>query len=61
MSKYDEIHVGLDTPDLHEHIQIALANIPVLESRIEASYLDQPDLSRKRLKPFATLLNEISR
>lgn len=61
MSKYDEIHVGLDTPDLHEHIQIALANIPVLENRIEASYLDQPDLSRKRLKPFATLLNEISR
>jgi len=61
MSKYDEIRVGLDSPDLHEQIQIALANIPVLESRVEASYLDRPDLSRKRLKPFATLLNEISR
>lgn len=61
MSKYDEIHMGLNTSDLHESIQIALANIPVLKSRIEASYLDKPDLSRKRLKPFATLLNEISR
>ena len=48
MSKYDEIHVGLDTPDLHEHIQIALANIPVLESRIEASYLDQAGRKESR-------------
>jgi hypothetical protein len=61
MTSYDEINVGTDASDLHESIQIALANIPVLESCIEASYLGQPNLSRKRLKPFATLLNEISR
>jgi predicted amidohydrolase len=60
MVRFDEVRIGLDRPDLHERIQIALANIRVLESNVEASYLRQPNLSRKRLKPFANLLNEIS-
>lgn len=60
MNKYDEIKIGLDTPDLHERIQIAVANIPVLEKNIEASYLGKPNITRQRLKPFSTLLNEIS-
>lgn len=61
MNKYDEIEVGLSTPDLHENIQIALANIPVSLEQIEASYLNKPDLERKRLKPLTGLLNEISK
>jgi hypothetical protein len=61
MARYEEIKVGLSTPDLHGSIQIALANIRVLNSRVEASYLGTPDLSRERLKPFSCLLNEISR
>jgi hypothetical protein len=60
MTAYDEIKVGLDTPDLHQSIQIALANIPVQQEQIEASYLGRPILTRQRLKPLTTLLNEIS-
>jgi hypothetical protein len=61
MPKYDEIEVGLGAPDLHEKIQVALANIPVLDWQVEASYLGKPDLSRARLKPFASLLNDIAK
>lgn len=61
MPKYVEIKVGLDTPDLHLNIQIALANIPVLREQIEASYLGSPVLTRWRLKQLTNLLNDISR
>lgn len=61
MPKYDEISIGLATPDLHQNIQIALANIPVLNRHVEASYLSRPIQTRRRLKPMAKLLNNISR
>jgi hypothetical protein len=61
MAKYDEIKVGLDMPDLHESIQIALANVPVQEEHVEASYSGRPILTRQRLKLLAMLLNDISR
>ena len=61
MQKYDEIKVGLTIPDLHDYIQIALANIPIDQMQVEASYLRTPVLTRKRFKPFANLLNDISR
>lgn len=57
---YEQIQVGLETPDLHKEIRIALANIPVLQEQIEASYLGTPVLTRQRMKPLTTLLNEIS-
>ncbi|MBI5633902.1 MAG: hypothetical protein HZA15_10525 [Nitrospirae bacterium] len=60
MPKYDEIRVGLETPDLHQTMQIALANVPVSHEQVEASYLGRPILTRQRLKPMAKLLNEIS-
>lgn len=61
MPKFDVVKIGLDEPDLHEKIQVALANIPVLDGNIQDSYLGKPDLSRKRLKPVANLLNDISK
>lgn len=61
MSKFVQIDVGLDTPDLHESIQVALANVPVFEAHIEASYLGEPVVSRERFKLFSKLLNEIAR
>lgn len=61
MSKFDVVKVGLEKPDLHEKIQVALANIPVWNDNIQDSYLGKPDLSRKRLKPVANLLNDISK
>jgi hypothetical protein len=61
MTDYDVIKVGLDTPDLHQSIQIAIANIPVLQEQVEASYLENPILTRQRLKPLTSLLNDISR
>ncbi|MCB1814040.1 MAG: hypothetical protein KDK04_20325 [Candidatus Competibacteraceae bacterium] len=60
MSKFDRINIGLNIPDLHSSIQIALANISVLERHIESSYLSKPVVSRSRLTPFTKLLNEIS-
>jgi len=61
MNKFDVVQVGLAKPDLHEKIQVALANIPVWDGNIENSYLGKPDMSRKRLKPVASLLNDISK
>lgn len=61
MPKFDTVKIGLKTPDLHTKIQVALANIPVRDSDIQDSYLGKPDLSRKRLKPIANLLNDISK
>ena len=60
MPTFDLVTVGASTSDLHESIRIALANIPVSASDIEASYLGKPNLSRARLKPFTSLLNEVS-
>ena len=60
MLKYEEISIGCGSSDLHDRIQIALANVPVSHSDVEASYLRKPNLSRERLKPFANLLNEVS-
>lgn len=58
--QFDEITVGVGAVDLHDSIQIALANVPVDEKNVEASYLGSPQLGRARLKPFTTLLNEVS-
>jgi hypothetical protein len=60
MISFTRIDIGLETPDLHENIQVALANIPVVDFNIEASYLKHPVVSMERLKPFTNLLNEIS-
>jgi hypothetical protein len=60
MLSFDMITTGTASTDLHDSIQIALANIPVMFSDIEASYLGHPNLSRERLKPFTNLLNEVS-
>jgi hypothetical protein len=61
MPKYERVNIGLNFPDLHSDIQIALANMPVLKSNVVASYLEEPRLSRTRLGQFSTLLNDISR
>lgn len=58
--QFDEVTVGVGATDLHDTIQIALANVPVDEQNVEASYLGSPKLGRARLKPFTTLLNEVS-
>ena len=60
MPSYMQIDIGLDAPDLHGSIQVALANIPVLGKNIEASYLECPVVSGERLGPFSKLLNDIS-
>jgi len=57
---YDEVTVGVGSTDLHNSVLIALANVPVDQKNVEASYLGTPRLGRARLKPFTTLLNEIS-
>lgn len=61
MLSYNEVTVGLGSIDLHDSIQIALANVPVDENDVEASYLGKPRLGRARLKPFTTLLNEVAK
>jgi hypothetical protein len=60
MTRYQEIEIGPDNPDLHGKIRVALANVPVTPEQVEASYLGAPILGRKRLKTFNNLLNEIS-
>ena len=60
MSSYDKIDVGLSDPDLHSSIHIALANIPVTESNIEASDLQKPNAGMSRLKQLSLLLDAIS-
>lgn len=61
MAEFDIVTVGLNSKDLHGSIQIALANVPVNFADIESSYLGKPNLGRTRLKPFTSLLNEMSR
>lgn len=58
---YDEVTVGVGNKDLHNSIVVALANVPVDQNDVEASYLGEPRLGRARLKSFTTLLNEISK
>jgi hypothetical protein len=58
---YDLISCGNGQTDLHSNIQIALANIPVLAENIEASYLQNPILSRARFAQLTELLNNISK
>ncbi len=59
--KFDEVTLGAGTHDLHDSIQVALANVPVDEKDMEASYLGSPKIGRARLKSFTALLNEVSR
>jgi predicted amidohydrolase len=59
-SQFDEFIIG-ESADLHGSIQIALANIPVSELDIEASYLGRPRLTRERFRLLSLLLNDISR
>lgn len=61
MAKFETVVIGAKTADLHDNIQVALANIPVSSVHIESSYLGRPNLSRDRLKLFNSLLNDISR
>ena len=61
MPTFEVVTVGADTADLHGSIQIALANMPVSSGDIESSYLGKPNVSRARLKPFTSLLNEVSK
>src|SRR5258707_947901 len=60
VSNHALIKVGLRTPDLHQRLQIALANVPVFSEQVEASYLGTPVLDRRRLKALTSLLNAIS-
>jgi len=57
---FEVLTVGAKTPDLHNDIQIALANIAVKFGDIEKSFLGNPNLGGERLKPMTNLLNEIS-
>ncbi|NGZ83816.1 hypothetical protein [Duganella aceris] len=57
---FDEIRIGMENLDLNKKIRIAVANIPLSDLNVEASYLRRPVVSRSRLKPFSSLLNEIS-
>ncbi|WAG81360.1 hypothetical protein LMK08_12100 [Metapseudomonas furukawaii] len=61
MAKFETVVVGPGFADLHDSIQVAIANIPVCSINIESSYLGRPNLGRDRLKQFNNLLNEISR
>lgn len=53
--------VSAETPDLHERIRVAVANIPVSETHVEASFLGRPIRTRSRLKSLHQLLNDIVR
>lgn len=59
MISYRPVEVGLNNNDLNEEIYVALANFPVLESNIEASYLGKAVTSQDRLKTLNTLLNDV--
>lgn len=60
MTEFDEITVGLHQTDLHAGIQVALVNMPVLDTNVELSFLKTPNLSRSRLTALSSLLNNIS-
>ncbi len=60
MANFEVLTTGAESADLHGNIQIALANMPVNFSDIEASFLGKPNLGGARLKPFTNLLNELS-
>jgi hypothetical protein len=60
VTNFETIVIEAENADLHSTIQIALANIPVLNTNIESSFLSHPNLSRDRLKSFNKLLNDLS-
>lgn len=60
MTAFDVVAAGIGSTDLHNGIQIALANIPVCATDIEASYLGKPNLGLERLTAFTSLLNQVS-
>lgn len=60
MSKYELIKIGKNEIDLHNHIQVALANIPLNDSYVEAGYLNKPILTKERFNLLTKLLNEIA-
>lgn len=60
MKKYSEVYIGQDFADLNKTIQIAIANIPVFEKNIEASFRGKPNIHGARFKKLAALLNELS-
>lgn len=53
--------VGSETPDLHQKIRVAVANIPVEQRNVEASFLKQPIRTRARLQLLNQLLNDLVR
>ncbi len=61
MTSFDEIMVGLKTADLHQSLQIAMANVRVRQKQVEASYFKKPIQTRERLSILTKLLNDISR
>lgn len=61
MAKFETIIVGADSNDLHEALQIAVVNMPVFDTFVEASYLESPIITRARLSLITELLNSISR
>ncbi len=53
--------IGSETPDLHERIRVAVANIPVEQTNVEASFFRQPIRTRARLQLLNQLLNDLVR
>lgn len=58
--RISQIDIGLDAPDLHSHIQLALANVPIDEENFKASYRGRPVLKQERLQEMSGLLNSIA-
>jgi len=61
MSQYDIVTIGRAQPDLHDKIRIAVGHIRVLPHHIESSYLGATVITRKSLKQFNQLLNDLVR
>jgi hypothetical protein len=57
--RFDRITLGGAASDLHDSIQIAVANTKVSEEDIRASFLGSPNVSEARREGLARLLNEI--
>lgn len=61
MNKYDVVEIGAKVNVNRGRMQIAIANIPVFNSNVSASFRGRPVLTRDRLRALSHLLNEISR
>jgi len=59
IAKYKEIKIGLNSPNLHKEIQIAIVNIAVKKNNIRASFRGNPILTLNRFSDLNTLLNAI--